>query len=67
MIRKLLNLSDTQILGKKEQANVIGGIREPRMCNEEKPCNMTGWCCTDNYCIPSGPDENGIWPRCDYM
>jgi len=67
MIKKLLSLSEIQILNRREQKNVIGGKLAPRECGEDNPCNMKGWCCTDNYCIPSGPDENGIWPRCDYM
>lgn len=67
MIKKLLNVSGTQVLGKSEQSKVLGGILPPKECNEENRCKMAGWCCTDNICIKSGPNENGIYPRCDYM
>lgn len=67
MLKKVLNLLDAQILSRKEQINVIGGQPALRWCNEENPCNTKGLCCTNNYCINSGPDKNGIWPRCDYM
>lgn len=67
MLKKVLNLSDAQILGKKEQVNVVGGGYPPTECSENNPCNMNGWCCANNFCIRSGPDENGMWPRCDSM
>jgi len=67
MLKKVLNLLDAQVLSKKEQTNVIGGQPFPRRCDEENPCNTKGLCCTNNYCINSGPDKNGIWPRCDSM
>lgn len=67
MISEILNLAYTQVLGKNEQTEILGGQNAPIACGENNPCNMAGWCCADNICIPSGPDENGIWPRCDYM
>jgi hypothetical protein len=67
MIKSLMNVSGIQLLGNTEQSKVIGGKQAPILYSEEYPCNWIGWCCANNVCIPSGPDENGMYPVCDSL
>ncbi len=67
MIKKVLTIPDAQGLSKTEQSVILGGKQAPIICSEEYPCNWAGWCCANNVCIPSGPDQNGMYPACDSL